>query len=220
MDTPGIPGRASSSSLASSGPSDGKGRTRSVRLSEAWAAGGDTAGSGSASPADCGPRQDSQRPWRSAGITGLVWQAGQTLGPRDDIVLASSRLVEEKWERFSRFSPIYTQVETEARPPTGGRGFFSAGLVRDSSPKNENSLIIYSPLYRWKGGSPKNTSGVSGVNFVGAESDTFEVNGESFFRRNKTTEQNTTCLHTARVVSSKCLEALTIISDSVIYTVF
>ena len=34
----------------------------------------------------------------------------------------------------------------------------------------------------WKCLSPRNTSGVSGVNFVRAESNTIEVNGESFFR--------------------------------------
>ena len=33
---------------------------------------------------------------------------------------------------------------------------------------------------------PQNTSGVSGANFVRAESNTSEVNSESFFRYNKT----------------------------------
>ena len=32
--------------------------------------------------------------------------------------------------------------------------------------------------------SPQNTSGVSGVNFLAAESDTIKVNGKSFFRHN------------------------------------
>ena len=38
--------------------------------------------------------------------------------------------------------------------------------------------------------SPQNTSGVSGVNFVRAESNTIDVNGESsFLRCDKTTEK-------------------------------
>ena len=41
------------------------------------------------------------------------------------------------------------------------------------------------PMEGWvKCLSPQNTSGVSGVNFVGEVSNTIEVNGESIFRPN------------------------------------
>ena len=58
--------------------------------------------------------------------------------------------------------------------------------------------------------SPQNTSGVSGVHFVAAESNTIEVNGDSFFRHNKT-EKTFACLHTAPVVLTW---------NKVIYTMF
>ena len=57
--------------------------------------------------------------------------------------------------------------------------------------------------------SSPNTSGVLGVTFVAADSNTTEVNGESFFRHSKSTEENIKCLHTARVVSCKCPQAPT-----------
>ena len=52
------------------------------------------------------------------------------------------------------------------------------------------------------------------INLVSAESDTIELTGDRYFRRNKTTEKNRPCLHTARVVSSKCPQAPTFIFDS------
>ena len=52
--------------------------------------------------------------------------------------------------------------------------------------------------------SSQNTSGVSGVNFLAAESNTIEVNGDRDFRRNKTTEkkQHASTLHKCLLTSS------------------
>ena len=76
-------------------------------------------------------------------------------------------------------------------------------------------LLTTLPMGGWvKCLSPQNTSWVSGVNSVAAESSTIEVNSDLFFRHYKTTEKNITCLHTAPVVSSKCPQAPTFIFDS------
>ena len=58
---------------------------------------------------------------------------------------------------------------------TNYQATISAKGLRDSSPRNENSLIIY--------------SGVAGGNFVRAESNTVKVNSDRFLRRNLTTEK-------------------------------
>ena len=50
---------------------------------------------------------------------------------------------------------------------------------------------------------PENSFGVSRVNNVAGKSNTIEVNGDHFFKRKKTTENNIQCLHPAPVVSSK-----------------
>ena len=54
---------------------------------------------------------------------------------------------------------------------------------------------------------------VSGVNVVAAEFDSIKATRDVYLRCSKTTA-NATCLHTARVVSSKCMQALTFIFDS------
>ena len=63
---------------------------------------------------------------------------------------------------------------------------------RYSSPENENSLThlpTTMPMEGWMKCLTQSTSGVSGVKFVEAESNTIEVNGDLEFRCNKTTEK-------------------------------
>ena len=51
------------------------------------------------------------------------------------------------------------------------------------------------PMEEWvKCLSPQNTFGVLMVTSVAAKSNTIEVNGDHFFKRNKTTQQNIACL--------------------------
>ena len=72
------------------------------------------------------------------------------------------------------------------------------------------------PMEDWvKCLSPQNTFGVSGVNSIAAKSNKIEVTGDHFFKlKKKQKKKTTTCLHTARVVSSKCSETPTFTFDS------
>ena len=58
--------------------------------------------------------------------------------------------------------------------------------------------------------SPQDTFGVSVLNSMAAKSNTIEAISDL----SSEVKKNTTCLHTARVVSSKCPEAPTFIFDS------
>ena len=75
-------------------------------------------------------------------------------------------------------------------------------------------------MERWvKFLSQQNSSGVSGLNSVSAKFNTIQIQSGPFFRLNKTTEKNnTTCLHTARVLSSRCPQAPTFIFEGNTHT--
>ena len=72
------------------------------------------------------------------------------------------------------------------------------------------------PMEGWgKWLSPQNTFLVSGGNSVASKSNTIEITGDRFFNCKKKQQKKTIiCLHTARVVSSKCREATTLTFDS------
>ena len=71
------------------------------------------------------------------------------------------------------------------------------------------------PMEGWvKCLSAQNTSGVSGVNSVAVESNTIEDISDLSSDVIKKNWKNIACLHTVRVVSSKCLQAKAFLFDS------